>query len=165
MPVRSQRNFRLLSIQRSQPSQVANELDNSLAQQRLAASQSNLSNAKPDQNPRHPQIVVERKLRIGRAIRPRPAINAPIVAAVGNRNPQIVNRTPEMVSKRHEALRDFTTGNKQAGVIQQAFPFQTREARTFPSPPSNRAYPQGAIHVPAARESLRPRRSETRPPL
>src|SRR5208337_4875400 len=29
-------------------------------------------------------------------------------------------------------------GNKQAGGTQRAFPFQAREARTFPSPPSNR---------------------------
>src|ERR1700674_869968 len=103
--VRRQGNFRLPAVRGPQLRELAHKFDNALAQQRLAARQANLRNPEPNQYPRHPQIIFERKFPIPPAIRPRPAVNTPIVAAVRDRYPQVVDRAPEIVGEvQHSAL-------------------------------------------------------------
>ena len=100
MAVGGQRNFRLLSLGGAQLSEVANKLHDALAQQRLAAGQANLGDAEANQDARHAQIIVEWEFRVGSSVGAGAAVNTLIVAAVGNRNPQVVDGAPEMVGKR-----------------------------------------------------------------
>src|SRR5208282_3779652 len=94
---------RFFAFQGAQLREVPYELHNVFAQQRLAARQSNLRDPEPNQYPRHPQIIFKRQLRISRPVGPRPAINTAVVTAVGDGDPQVVNRAPEIVGKWHLA--------------------------------------------------------------
>src|ERR1700675_3816585 len=57
--VRRQRDFRLFAVHGTQLREIPDELHNPLAQQWLATRQANLRDPKPNQDPRHPQIIFE----------------------------------------------------------------------------------------------------------
>src|SRR4029077_6339754 len=99
MAVRRQRYFRLAAVRGAQICKVAYEVHNPSAQQRFATRQANLRDPEPNQYPRHPQIILEGEFRIRRAVRPRPAVHTLIVAAVRDRDPQVVDRAPEIVGE------------------------------------------------------------------
>src|SRR5208283_2042556 len=105
MAIRGQRNLRLRAVHRAQLGKVANKVDDSATQQRLTARQPNFRNPKRNQDARHAQVIGKRKFGIGYAVRPRSAIDAPVVAAIGDRDPQIVNGAPEFVGEKHVVSR------------------------------------------------------------
>ena len=103
MAVGSQRNFRLLSLGGAQLSEVANKLHDALAQQRLAAGQANLGDAEANQDARHAQIIGEGQVGVERALVTGAAVDALVVAAVGDGDPQVGDGAAEFVGEEHES--------------------------------------------------------------
>ena len=85
----------------AQLGQLADEIDHALAQQRLAAGDADFLDSKSDQHARHAQIVGEWQIAIERALVPGAAVNTLVVAAVGDRDPQIGDGAAEFVGERH----------------------------------------------------------------
>ena len=82
-----------------------------LAQQRLAAGQPNFANAELDVDPREPHDFLECqqfRVRKERIVAPenvlRHAVHAAEIAAVGDRDPQVVHRTAALIDERGTAL-------------------------------------------------------------
>jgi hypothetical protein len=90
---------RFALLLRAQIRQFANEVDDALAEQRLAAGQPNLRDSHADKNARHAQVVVEGKVAVERAFVPRAAVHTLVVAAVRNGDPEVSDGTAEFVVK------------------------------------------------------------------
>ena len=71
-----------------------------LAQQRLAACETNLRDAHANEHARHAQVVGEGQISVQRAFIARPAIDTLVVAAVGDGDPQIGDGAAEFVVKK-----------------------------------------------------------------
>ncbi len=71
--------------------ELAHHVDQAFAQERLAAGQADFGDAQSDEDARHAQVVGDRHLRKLRAIAARAAIDAPVVAAIGDGDPQIAD--------------------------------------------------------------------------
>jgi hypothetical protein len=69
--------------------QLPNEVHQAPAQQRLASCESHLLDAQPHEDPDHPQVIGHRQLGELRALVAGPAVNAPIIAPVGNGDAQV----------------------------------------------------------------------------
>ena len=90
-----------------------------LAQQRLAAGQPYFANAELDVNPREPHDFLERQ-KVGvwkeRIVAPedvlRHAVDAAEIAAVGDRNPQVVHRAAALIDERGGALDSRRLSNE-----------------------------------------------------
>ena len=80
------------------------KFDHALAQQRLAAGDADLLDSESDQHSRHAQIVGERQIAVERALVPGAAVNTLVVAAIGDRDPQIGDGAAEFVGERHVSL-------------------------------------------------------------
>src|SRR5664280_3204500 len=80
-------------------------LHQALAQQRLAAGETDLRDPQPDEDARHPQVISNRHLGKLRAVGARAAIDAPVVAAIGDGYPQVADAPSEFVDEEH-AVRD-----------------------------------------------------------
>src|SRR5713101_4740100 len=105
--VRGHRDVEFFARKREQIGQFPHELHDAFAQQRLSSGQPDLGNPEADQNARHPQIIFKGQLGIGRAIRSGPAIDTAVVAAVRDRNTEVVNRAAEFVRKKHLAVSNW----------------------------------------------------------
>jgi hypothetical protein len=89
----------------AQGAKIADKLHDSFAQQGFAARESNLRYAQRDENPRHAQVLFERKLGERGAVGSSPAVDAAVVAPVGHRDAEIVDVAAEFVGKKHVARR------------------------------------------------------------
>ena len=101
MAVGGERDVEFVAIGGAQLGQLADEIDHALAQQRLAAGDADFLDSKSDQHARHAQIVGKRQIAVERALVPGAAVNTLVVAAVGDRDPQIGDGAAEFVGERH----------------------------------------------------------------
>src|SRR5215470_1370267 len=134
--------------------QLPDEINDPFPQQRLAAGKSNLRDAKSNQNPSHAKVIGERKIAVEGTFISGPAIDALVVAAVCDRDPQVGDGAPEFVVKKHRRsplvvgrwLRTTSDHRRewkgQAGretwrarFLSKAL-FGAREALAFPPAPS-----------------------------
>ena len=90
------------SVGRAELGQLADELDDAFAQEWLAAGESNLGDAHPDQHARHAQVICERQVAVERAFVAGAAIDTLVVAAVGDGDPQVGDGTAEFVGERQD---------------------------------------------------------------
>ena len=111
---------------------LAHHLDQSLAQQRLAAGQADLGDAQPDEDARHAQVVGDRHLRKLRAVAARAAIDAPVVAAVGDGDSQIADAPSVFVREKH-AVRSSPFAVRQS-LFAQAADLAKSEKRVAKAP-------------------------------
>ena len=149
MAVGGQRDVELFAIGGAQLGQLADEIDHALAQQRLAAGDADLLDSKPDQHARHAQIVGKRQVAVERALVPGAAVNTLVVAAIGDRDPQIGDGAAEFVGESHAyaaghgrrwnmpGFRGKTGIQRRRVAAGVSFPMllAKREARRFPSHP------------------------------
>jgi len=79
--------------------QFPHEIHDTFAQKRFPARNPNLRDAKRDQDARHPQVVFKWEIAIERALIPRPAVDALIVAPVSDGNAQVSDGASEFIGK------------------------------------------------------------------
>ena len=79
--------------------QLGDHLDQAGAQQRFAAGEAHLLDAKRDEDPDHAQIVGDGKLGERRAFDARAAVYAAVVAAVGDGDAEVGDGPPEGVAQ------------------------------------------------------------------
>src|SRR5581483_4345242 len=103
VPVRREGDVERLTLGSMQLRDIAHEVHDAIAQQRLASGDADLIDPKRDQHTRHAQVVGKRQVGIHRPVVASAAINTLIVAVIGDRDPQIANGAPEFVGKRHLA--------------------------------------------------------------
>src|SRR5579872_2178769 len=99
MTVRGQRKLQRLAIGTPQLGQLANEIDDPAAQQRFATGEPNLRNPHVREYTRHAKVVGEWEIAVERTFVAGPAVNTLVVATIGDRDPQVSDRTPEFVGK------------------------------------------------------------------
>jgi len=85
----------------AQSRQFLHKIDHAFSKQRLTAGEANLRDPHADQHPRHAQIVGKRQVAIKRAFVAGAAVNALVIAAIGNRDSQIGDAAAELVGKKH----------------------------------------------------------------
>ena len=83
--------------------QLANEIDNAIAQQRFASREPNFCDAHADQHARHAQVILEGQVAVERAFVTRPAVDTFVVAAVGDGDSQVSDGAAEFVGEGHGA--------------------------------------------------------------
>jgi hypothetical protein len=83
-----------------QLAEAANEIHYSLAQQRLPACDADFRDPKRDEYACHAQVIFKWQLAVERAFVAGPAIDALVVAAVGDRDPQVGDGATEFVLKK-----------------------------------------------------------------
>src|SRR4051812_46994014 len=105
MAVGSDRQVELLVVERPHLRQLADELDHAMPEQRLATRDANLLYSLRHEQSHHTQVIRHWQVGIDRALIPRPAVDTLIVAAVGDRDPQIGDGAAVLVAKTHW---DFT---------------------------------------------------------
>ena len=101
MAVGSDRNIEWLAFERLHCAQLGHHLHDALAQQRLASGETDLCDPQADKHASHAEIVGDRHLGKLRTIVARAAIDAPVVAAIGNRDPQVADAPSEFVGEKH----------------------------------------------------------------
>ena len=100
--------------------QLADEVDHALAQQRLSAGDADFLDSKFDaEHARHAQIVGKRQIAVERALVPGAAVDTLVVAAVGDRDPQIGDGAAEFVGERHSALSYSAISEALVAAAQQ----------------------------------------------
>jgi hypothetical protein len=99
MPVGGECNIERLTRERSQLRKLADEVNQAFAQQRLATRQADFFNAAGDEQARNPEVIRKWQIAVERALIAGAAIDALIVAAVGDRDPQVGNVAPEFVAQ------------------------------------------------------------------
>jgi hypothetical protein len=80
--------------------EIADVLNNASAQQRLTAGETNLRDPQRNQHARHSQIIGKRQFPVKRAFITGPAIDALVVAAVRDGNPQVGYGAAEFVGEK-----------------------------------------------------------------
>ena len=80
-----------LAFERLHRRQFPHHVDEALAQQRLAASETDLSDAEADEDARHAQVVGDGHLRKLRPVAARTAVDALVVTAIGDGDPEIAD--------------------------------------------------------------------------
>src|SRR5690348_1304659 len=83
----------------SKRGQVAEQIGEALAEQRLSSGKADLLDAEADEDADQPEVVRDGKLRILRALVAGSAVDAAVVAAVSNRDAQVGNGAPVAVSQ------------------------------------------------------------------
>ncbi len=91
MSVGGEGDVERLAFERLHGRQLAHHIDQALAQERLAAGQADLGDAQADEHARHAQVVGDRHLRKLRPVAARAAVDAFVVAAIGDGDPQIAD--------------------------------------------------------------------------
>ncbi len=79
--------------------ELSDEVDHALTQQRFATGQTNLGDPHADQYASHSQIIFKRQVAIKCALIARAAINALVVTAVRDGDPQVGDGAAEFVGK------------------------------------------------------------------
>lgn len=130
MTVRSEGQIERLALDRLELRQFADEIDQAMAQQRLTARKAHLLNAQPDKNSNHAQVIGKGQIRIKRAFIPGPAVDALVIAAVGDTDPEIGDKPPVFVAKAHVDFVCGISGRKESQRLR--VPFQVWEAQAFP---------------------------------
>ena len=102
MAVSGNRQVQFGALDGAQPRQFAHQLGQIAAQQRFAARQPNLVDAKRDEYTRHAQIILARQLGKERALIARAAVDATIIAAVGDRDPQVRDLAAMLIGQNHK---------------------------------------------------------------
>ena len=97
MAVGGERQVQRLASRRAQARQLPDQLDHAAPQQRLAAGQPDLGDSQADKKPDQAQILFDGQLGILRAHLAGAAIDAFVVAAVGDGDAQIVDHAPVAV--------------------------------------------------------------------
>jgi hypothetical protein len=100
MAVRGDGNIERLARRSAEHSEIANVVNNASAQQGLTAGETNLCDSHSHQNARHAQIIGKRQFPIKRAFISSPAINAFVITAVGDGNPQVGYGAAEFVGEK-----------------------------------------------------------------
>ena len=91
MSVGGEGDVERLAFERLHAGQLAHHVDQAAAQQRLAAGETDLGDAQADEDTRHAQVVGDGHLRKLRPVAARAAIDALVVAAIGDGDPQIAD--------------------------------------------------------------------------
>ena len=91
-------NVERLTADSAQPRKFADEIHQTLAQQRFAARQPDLFDAPRDKKPRDSEVIRKRQVAVQRALIAGAAINTLVVAAIGDREPQVGDVAPEFVA-------------------------------------------------------------------
>src|SRR5882672_8835100 len=148
------------TVERAQGGQFADKTHQAIAQQRLTAGKPDFLDTRADENPDQTQIISKRQLRILRALIARAAIDALVIAAVRDADPQIGDEAPVFVLKPGHGccqtllLNFLQGGNKERNTPERkSVPFQYGRPRRFRSRPSS-LHQQGAATL--ARYTLRP---------
>ena len=90
---------RLAGIWSSKFGQLTHKINDSASKQRLPPSQPDFCDSHSYEDARHPQIVREGQISVKSAFVTCPTINTLVVAAVGDRYPQVSNAPAEFVGK------------------------------------------------------------------
>src|SRR5215468_1994307 len=134
-------------VQHPHVAQLAEKRFRTVANQRLAAGDAHLLNAKVNKNARQAFEFAPGKNLLVLAVVFRvsgTAIDTPEIAAVGDRDSQVGNMASELVMKSHwlainkkpDSRRESGFNTEIRGVPVGLAPFQAREARAFPPEPS-----------------------------
>ena len=91
MAIGGERQVERVAFGGAQARQFLNQLDQAAAQQRLAAGEANLVDAQVHEQLDQPQVLFDRQFGILRAEFAGPAVDALVVAAVGDGDAQIVD--------------------------------------------------------------------------
>src|ERR1017187_677257 len=97
MTVSSNGKIKRLSVRASQHGQFSHKIHNSLAKQRLAASDTNFANPHPRKHAGHSKIIGKRQITVKRAFVASAAIHALVVTTIRDRDSQIGNGASEFV--------------------------------------------------------------------
>src|SRR4051812_3727014 len=98
-----------MAVESAKLVQFANEIGKTLSQQRFATRQPNFLDSKRNEHTRHTQVVFDWQLGILRAVVAGSAIDAAVVAAIGDGDTQV--------------------GNAAAVLVEQARAFDARDVR------------------------------------
>ena len=105
MAVGGDGQIELLAIERAQLSQIANEIHQTITQQRLATGEPDLFDAGLNEDPHQTQIVGKWQFRILSAFISGAAVNALVIAAVRDADAQVSDKAPVFVLKPHMLRR------------------------------------------------------------
>ncbi len=98
MSVRRDGEVEWLSVNRTQRRQFADKFHYAFSQERLASGDAHFTDPHAGEDSRHSEVVGERKVAVERALISGAAVNALIVAAVGDGNAQVGDGASEFVS-------------------------------------------------------------------
>ena len=101
MAVRGDRQIEFLTIERAQLSQLANKIHQAVTQQRFAAGEPDLFYAGFNENPHQTQIVGKWQLGILSAFISGSAVDALVIAAVSDADPEVSDKASVFVLKPH----------------------------------------------------------------
>src|SRR5438270_5610559 len=99
MPIRRDSEIELMTVEGPQVRQLADKIHHAVSQQRLSAGNADFLNPLGDEEPHHSEIVCHRQVSVDRALIPGTAIDTLVVAAIGDRDPQIGDGAAVLVSE------------------------------------------------------------------
>lgn len=102
MPVGGDGDVEQLAIESAERRDIANEIDDPVTQERLAAGKPDFFYPEAHHDSDHAQVVGERKLGVLRTLVARAAIHASVVTPVRNADPEISDEAPVFVAEPHK---------------------------------------------------------------
>src|SRR5215467_12000393 len=102
MTVGSQRNVDRPPVQVAQLCQIPHKFDDTSSQQRLASGNPDLFDPRSDQNSSHAQVIGEWEVGVHSPVVACAAVDTTVVAAVGDGDAQVGDRSSEFVAQLHE---------------------------------------------------------------
>ena len=98
---------------RADGAQIPDEVEQTGTQQGFTAGQPHLLDAEVDHQPDHRGIVRNRKLGAAKSMLASPAVDAAIVATIGDGDPQVGDRTAEAVAQTRRQRHALQRGNRE----------------------------------------------------